>query len=249
MDKELEDTIELNVDDLFTDNLNLDDTNNTNDTNDTNNTLEPTDTKKKEADIITKAVSERINEVKRKTELETKNNIAKDLGYNSYDEMIKSREDKEKKQLLEEAGIDSSKETEELIEKLVEKRLANNPKLKKLEEYENKEKINFVNSQLQEINKLTGGNIKDVSELPQETLALWEKTGNLKQAFLATQGEQLLLKNLSSNKNGTLNHLANPNNNSGTRVRALTAEEKEMYRSIISDISEEELNKKTMPID
>ena len=181
MDKELEDTIELNVDDLFTDNLNLDDTNNT---NDTNNTLEPTDTKKKEADIITKAVSERINEVKRKTELETKNNIAKDLGYNSYDEMIKSREDKEKKQLLEEAGIDSSKETEELIEKLVEKRLANNPKLKKLEEYENKEKINFVNSQLQEINKLTGGNIKDVSELPQETLALWETTGNLKQAFL-----------------------------------------------------------------
>ena len=137
----------------------------------------------------TNAVSTRINEVKRKTAIETQEKLAKELGYASYTELQKANEHK----LLKEAGLDES-DISEVVEKLVEKRLANDNRFKKLEEYEEREKNNFVNSQLKEINKLTGNNYTSIEQLPKDTLKVWEKTGNLKQAYLATQGESLILK-------------------------------------------------------
>lgn len=193
--------------------------------------------------VMTKAVSKRINEVRQKTESDTKDAIAKELGYDSYSDMKKKREQK----IIEEAGF-NSEETNKLLNKLIEERLANDPRIKKLEDFERKEKDLFVSNQLKEISALTGQNITDLKQLPDDVLKLWEKTGNLKQSYLAIQGEELL-KNATKNRNSSvseLRHLANPSNTSNRNVRPLTDSEKEFYRSIIGDISDDELNAKVI---
>lgn len=207
---------------------------------------QPTDTSKKEPSELTKAMSNRINEVKAKTERETKDNIAKELGFENYADLQKSNE----RQVLKDAGLDD-KDIEPIIQKLVDKRLAEDPRIKRLEELEARDKQVFVKEQLKEINKLvasTGVHFKSVDELPGEVLKMWEKTGNLKQAYLAVQGESLITKQ-TGNKNGDLSHLANPGAvGTGTNVRPLTQSEKDIWRMVNPDITDEELNKKTMPV-
>lgn len=225
----------FNIDDLFKDSDSDDiDTDST--------TIEEQENQDKNE--MTKAMSNRINEVRHKTEVETQNKIAKDLGYESYDAMIKAQEKKE----LQDAGYDDP-ETEATINKIIEKRLANDPRLKRLEEYENRDKEKFVQGQLNEINKLTGSNFTDISQLPEDTLKMWEKTGNLKQAYLATKGEELLSKSSSYVQKGSTAHMASANNgNISTKTRALTEEEKSIYRGVLGDyITEDELSKITMP--
>lgn len=208
--------------------------------------LKPQDEQKpaQEPSEMTKEMSKRINEVRAKTERETRDAMAKELGYDNYEAMKKANE----KQVLRDAGLDDA-EIEPIVQKLVEKRFAEDPRMKRLEEYEQRDKANFVNEQLKEVNKLTGLNYKDVSELPQEVLTMWEKTGNLKQAYLATQGETLLTKSLAGKQNGSLAHLANPGSTGvGVKERPLTAEEKDIWRMVNPDITDEELSKKTMPV-
>lgn len=224
-------TLDINVDDLFKD----------------PEDLEPQDQEQDEQqpendNIMTKAVSERINTVRRKTENETQEKIAKELGYQSYADLQKANEQK----ILKDAGLDEEELTS-VVEQLVQKRLASDPRLKKLEEYEAIERNKFVESQLKEINKLAGSNYTSIQQLPKETLQVWEKTGDLKQAYLATQGEALLTKSHNNSKSGSLTHLANPGNSSlHTKSRPLTEEEKAIWRSVMPDITDEELSKKTI---
>ena len=234
-----EETFDFNIDDLFKDPEDNVDNNKKDENVVTTKELEAEDNK-----IMTKEVSKRINEVREKTEIETRNKMAKELGFNSYDELVKANE----KKLFKEAGLDET-DTEDLVNKIVEKRLANDPRIKKLEEYENRDKENFVNSQLKEINELTGSDFKDISQLPEDTLKMWEKTGNLKQAYLATQGERLLLKKKASSENGTTTHLASSDvGNMTEKRRGLTAKEREIYKSVLGDyITDDELAKLTLP--
>lgn len=229
------DEFEFNIDDLFKDS----------NESDSESAITADDLKAEDDKVMTKAVSKRINAVREKTEQETQNKIAKELGYNSYEELLKASE----KKLVKEAGLDET-DTEDLVNKLVEKRLANDPRMKRLEEYESRDKQNFVNSQLQEINELTGSEFKDVSELPEDTLKMWEKTGNLKQAYLATYGESLLTKRKVVN-NGSTNHMAQSSvGNTTEKRRGLTAKERDIYKSVLGDyITEDELSKLTLPND
>lgn len=226
--------IELNIDDLF----------NEPDEEDVEENVE-NDSKN---EITTEAVSKRINEVRQKTERETRDKIAKEMGYNDYYDMQKHNE----KKILRDAGYDEEDESlKEAIDKVVQKRLADDPRFKKLEEYENREKANFVSKQLREINELIGVENKysNVDQLPKDVLSMWEKTGNLKQAYLAVEGESLLSKGTQKRNKDSFSHLANPTNNSSSNQRGLTAEEKEIYKAILGDkITEEELNKKTIEI-
>lgn len=231
------DEFEFNIDELFKDS-------NENES-DSDNAMTTDDLKAEDDKVMTKAVSKRINAVREKTEQETQNKIAKELGYASYNDLLKASE----KKLVKEAGLDET-DTEDLVNKLVEKRLANDPRMKRLEEYEARDKQNFVNSQLQEINELTGSEFKDVSELPEDTLKMWEKTGNLKQAYLATYGESLLTKKKVVN-NGNTNHMAQSSvGNTAEKRRGLTAKERDIYKSVLGDyITEDELSKLTLPND
>lgn len=228
-----ENDIELNIDDLFKDPVE----NEVEEPDTTDNTSEQQE--------MTKGVSHRINEVRRKTESETEERIAKELGYANYAEMQKSKE----REMLQEAGIDNEEITA-MVDKLVEERLKRDPRLKKLEEIEALEKDKFVESQLKAINQFSEIKYDSVQDLPEEVLNIWEKTGDLKQAYLAIKGEELLLKNKSSKLNGSTNHLANPGNTaSGSKTRLLTEEEKEIYRSVLGDFyNDEEISKKTRPI-
>lgn len=231
----MNDTLDFDIDDLF-----RDDEQPVSDSSD-----QTSDTTNNDTDM-TKAVSERINVVRRKTEKETQDRIAKDLGYESYEDLQKAKE----KKLIKDAGLDED-DISGVVEQIVNKRIAEDPRMKKLEEYEAQEKNKFVTSQLDEINKLIGNNTyKSVEELPKDTLKLWETTGNLKQAFLATQGESLLVKSRSSQMNGSTNHLADPSNGTtGKKARHLNEEEKAIWRSVMPDITEEELSKKTVDVD
>jgi DNA-binding MurR/RpiR family transcriptional regulator len=94
---------------------------------------------------MTKAVSDRINTVKKNTVSETEARIAKELGFDSYEDLRKANE----KKLLKDAGYDENDEKlGEIVNKLVEARLNNDPRIKKVEAYEEDEKTKFVKSQL-----------------------------------------------------------------------------------------------------
>lgn len=222
-----EDVVDIDVDALFNDEPEETPENNPAPTND------PTPE--------TKAVSKRINEVRAQTERETREAMAKELGYESYNAMKKAKE----KKMLEDAGLDEAA-VSDVVKKLVDARLADDPRLKKLADIEAAEKNKFVASQLAEINKATGMNFKSLDQLPPETLEVWQKTGNLKQAYFATQGEALLAGKVARAANGSTAHLANPGSAGGSaKQRPLTDEEKAMWRMVMPDITEEELSKKT----
>lgn len=232
MDNEEKEVMNFSIDDLFKD----------------PEEVKPQEEKTQEAanepSEMTKGVSKRINEVRAATERETRDAMAKELGYENYDALRKAQE----KQTLKDAGLDDE-ELEPIIQKLVDKRFAEDPRMKRLEEIEARDKATFVKDQLKEINRIAGVSYKDVSELPAEVLTVWEKTGNLKQAYLATQGEDLLIKSLAGRQNGSLTHLASPGTSgTGLKERPLTDQEKAIWRMTIPDITEEELSKKTMPI-
>lgn len=222
------DDLNFNIDDLFKDEAqDADETEEVNDTPSTETTS-----------------NSETADVREKIEKETEDRIAKDLGYENYSAMQKAKE----KKLLEDAGLDDA-EMEELINKLVEKRLSSDPRIKKLEKLERTEQNNFVKAQLDEINSLTDKTYTRVDQLPQDVLALWEKTGNLKQAYLAVKGEELL-RNKSRNEKGSLTHLANINvGSTRSKTRGLTEEEKAIYKMVMPDITDEELSKKTKLVD
>ena len=227
--------IELDVDDLF------------NDPEDEPTDDQPTEGGEGEGSKLdTQAVSKRINEVRSKTERDTQEKIAKDLGYESYAAMMEAKQ----KKIVKDAGLDDEV-VNNVVNQLVEEKLAGDPRLKKLQEYEERDKATFVKKQLSEVNKLSGQNYTSIDQLPPETLELWGKTGDLKQAFLATHGEELILKGTVSSRaaGGSLGHLASVGGSgTATKMRKLTEEEKDLYRSINPDITEEELSKKMTKI-
>lgn len=229
-------TLDLNIDDLFKD---------LEDETPQEQPKEETavDKNKDGANEMTKSVSKRINEVKAATEKETRDTMAKELGFKNYEDFAKAKE----KEMLKNAGVDDE-ELAPVIQKLVDKRFAEDPRFKRLEEIEANEKARFVKEQLKEINKFAGTTYKDVDELPKDVLGMWEKTGNLKQAYLAIQGETLINRNVASKQNGSLTHLANPGEvGTGNNVRLLTDKEKAIYQMVDPDGKYfNELDKKTI---
>lgn len=235
--QEIDEDIELSVDDLFKDPEDSQ-------TQDNSQGQSSDDSKNDGNENLTKNMTKRINEVRRKTELEVQDRVAKQAGYASYEDMMKATERK----IVEDQGYDPD-EINKLLEPLIEKRLSNDPRFKKLEEIESREKDAYLSQQLAAINKISDVKYKSVNDLPDETLNLFAKGVDLKQAFYATQGEGLLSKAANKANNGSLNHLAPLPNGNGVKTRGLNAEEKAMYRMIIPGITEEELSKKTIEID
>lgn len=217
-------TLDLDIDDLFKD------------------PSDDSSASKLEPSQMTQAMTARINEVRTKTEKETMEKIAKDLGFTSYEELQKAKEN----ELIEKHGYDP-KDIEAVIEPLLAKRLADDPRLQKLAEYEAREREAYIQSQLAEINKATGQNLKS-EDLSQETLDLWSKGIELEQAYYATQGKTIITKGVSQSLQGSLAHLAPGSGAGSIKTRKLNEEEKAMWRAIVPGITEEELSKKTTQI-
>lgn len=187
---------------------------------------------------LTAAMSKRINEVKTKTEQETRDKIAKDLGFENFEAMSKAKT----KQDITDAGLDPE-QVEKIIEPLLEKRLQSDPRMIKLSELEAQEKKAQVKAELDEIEKLTGLKVTE-ADLSKETLDLVEKGIKLSQAYIATNPTKVMA---AGNKSTTA-HLAGSTGTGQVKVRNYTAEEKALYKAINPGASDEEINKKVVEL-
>ena len=188
----------------------------------------------------TKAFAKRLAEEKAKVVNEERENIAKSLGFNSYEELQKSRERKR----YEEAGLDPE-DVSPIVEAMVKERIDNDPRMKELERYRALQVEEFGKKELAEITKLTDGKITSFEQLPPEVLELWKTKGSLKSAFLELKGEELILETRSAQSRGSTSHLNHVTGNAGvpTNQRHLTSKEKEIWKLFNPGMSDEELNK------
>lgn len=222
-----DDDIEIDVEDLF---------------NDTEVPPTSTSTSTTETGDLTQAMTKRINDVRTKAERDTQDAVAKSLGYADYADLQKQSENN----LIKQHGY-NPEDLEKVLEPLLQKRLADDPRLKKLEALEEKERDAYILTQLNSINEATGQNLK-LTDLPQATLDLWSKGIDLEKAYYATEGKNLINKVKASAANGSMEHLAPGATHGATKTRRLTPDEKAMYRAINPYITDEELSKVTTPI-
>lgn len=188
----------------------------------------------------TKAFAKRLHEKTEQVRNEEREKIAKSMGYETYDEMIKSRE----KKLLEEKGLDRE-EVQETVEQLVQQRIENDPRMKELESIRAQRAKEFAERELAELSKITEGEITSLKQLPQDVIDEWTKTGSLKGAYLKLHGEELLAKVKGKQSTGSTEHMNTPSGGSasGSTKRYLTDQEKEVWKTFNPKMTEEELNK------
>ena len=191
----------------------------------------------------TKAFAHRLKESTDKARREERESIAKSLGYESYEDM----ENKRKNKLLEDKGLDPD-EVSPIVDELVKQKLENDPRMQELEEFRKQRVAEFGKRELAEITKLTGGEITKFSQLPKEVIDLWKERGSLKSAYLEIEGENLIIRARSEQSKGSTNHMQNLNGTSpaNKNERPLTDEEKAIWKLFNPNISDEELNKKTI---
>lgn len=193
-----------------------------------------------------KAFSIRLNEERDK--------IAKEAGFESYEDMRKMREKKK----LEDNGLDPDVASP-VLEDLVKQRVEQDPRIKEYEELKKREQERefkeWCEKEVKQLNSLTDGKIKSLSDVPQDVVKLSEKTGSLKSAYLQLHGEELIsqirLKQSSQESKGTTNHLAQVKDgvSASGKTRPLTPEERRAYKMINRNITDEELDKKVKYID
>ena len=193
----------------------------------------------------TKAFAKRLKESTDKARREERDNIAKSLGYESYDDMQKKRE----RELLDSKGLDPE-DVSPIINEIVKQRLDNDPRMARLAELEAKQVKEFGKQELAELNKLTGGKITSLSQLSHDVMDAWAKKGSLVKAYMEVEGVNLVNSLRSEQSKGTTEHLSTPNGSipGQAKQRHLTEEEKNMWRAFHPQITTEELNKKMVDV-
>lgn len=191
----------------------------------------------------TKAFAHRLKEKTEAAVAAERERIAKDMGYENYEAMQKSKEAK----LLEDSGL-NPEDVGPTVEKIVEERLKNDPRMKELEGYRERQMQEFAKKELEELNHLTNGEITKLEQVPKDVLDDWKKTGSLKKSYIALHGEELIVKARTQSPKGTTTHLQSPTSAppAPSEMRLLTEEEKRVWRIFNPGMSEEELNKKTI---
>jgi hypothetical protein len=194
----------------------------------------------------TQAFAHRLKEATSKARNEERESIAKSLGYESYADMQSKRE----AQMLEEKGLDPE-EISPVVEQLVQRRLAEDPRLKELDTYRQQRMNEWAQKELAELNELTSGKISKLEDVPEDVLELWKTKGSLKKAYIELNGETLIRemqKNTVSEQNrSTTSHLASaqgtPSINTNPNRRPFTAKEREVYKLFNPGVTDEELSK------
>lgn len=193
----------------------------------------------------TQAFARRLKEEKEKARNEERESIAKSLGYESYAAMQKSREE----DLLKERGLDPE-DVSPVVEQLVEKRLAEDPRLKELDSYRQERVTAWAQKELKELKELTGGKIGKIEDVPANVLELWKTKGSLKAAYLELCGETLIKEiqsGIASEQNrSTTSHLKSPGGTPVSLVdgkRPLTTKERKIYKMFNPGVTDEQLSK------
>jgi hypothetical protein len=194
----------------------------------------------------TQAFAHRLKEATSKARNDERENIAKSFGYESYAEMQKARE----QSLLRDKGLDPEDATP-IIEEIVKRRLAEDPRLKELESLEQERRNNWAKKELDELRELTGGRISKIEDVPKEVLELWKTKGSLKGAYIELHGEKLIREMQSGiareQSKGSTDHLNAPQGtppaSTNSNKRPFTQKEREIYKLFNPDVTDEELSK------
>lgn len=207
-----------------------------------------TEEQPQEQDVTkTKAFANRLKESTDKARKEEREAIAKELGYASYQEMQTKRQNK----IFEDQGLDPD-QVSPIVEKLVQERMENDPRIKELEKYREAQIQEFGRKELAEITKLTNGEVTTFEQIPKDVLDLWKQNGSLKASYLQLHGEELVLKARSEQNKGGTSHLKSPSGNPGNpdthAKRALTDKEKRLYKMFNPSVTDEEINKKLVDV-
>ena len=195
----------------------------------------------------TEAFAHRLAKATNKLRIEERENIAKSMGYESFEEMKKEKE----KELIKSKDLDPEIVTP-VVEQLIEKRLAEDPRLKELDEFKQEKIQKWTEKELGEISKLTNGKITRLDQLPKNVIDLWKQRGSLKEAYLVLEGETLIKQIqtniISEQSKGSTAHLktleATPIVETLKDKRLMTEKEKSVYKLFNPKITDEDLNKK-----
>lgn len=194
----------------------------------------------------TQAFAHRLKEATNKARNEERENIAKSLGYESYADMQAKRE----ANLLRDKGFDPE-EVSPIVEEIVQKRLAEDPRMQELDGYKQERMNAWAKNELAELKELTDGEIATMADVPADVLELWKTKGSLKKAYLELHGEELIRQTrtsvVSGQSRGSTRHMTSPQGTStpagGANKRPFTAEEKAIYKLFNPDVTDEQLNK------
>lgn len=194
----------------------------------------------------TQAFAHRLKEATTKARTEERNNIAKEFGYESYEEMQRAHE----KQMFEARGLDPE-EVAPVVEELVQKRLQEDPRLKELDDFRQQKMQTWAKTELAELKTLTGGKIETLNDVPKEVIELWKQKGSLKAAYLELEGEKLIREMQSGiageHSRGTVRHLQSPQGAPTpmptNEKRPYTDKEKAVYKLFNPNVTDDELNK------
>lgn len=211
----------------------------------TNASVENTETTKSDV-TDTQIFARRLKEATTKVRNEERESIAKSLGYESYADMQSKRE----AELLKEKGLDPDDVTP-VVEQLVEKRIADDPRLKELDALKQERMNAWAQKELAELNEFTDGKITKLSDVPEDVIELWKTKGSLKSAYIELHGEELIKEirsgTMSAQNRSTTKHLQSP---AGTpspafkeQRRPFTQQEKDIYKLFNPDVTEEQLSK------
>lgn len=196
----------------------------------------------------TQAFAHRLKEATEKARAKEREDIAKQLGFESYEALQKSRE----KKTYEDKGLDPD-EVAPVVEEIVKQRLENDPRMQELEGYRQRQAEEWAKKELAELKTLTGGKITKLDDVPKDVLELWKTKGSLKGAYLELKGEELIREmqnGVASGQNrGSTGHLQSPRGSTSPQktenVRPLTQKEKDIYRLFNPSVTDEELSKMT----
>lgn len=199
----------------------------------------------------TQAFAHRLKEATTKARTEERESIAKSLGYESYADMQQKRE----AEMLREKGFDPE-DVSPVVEELVQKRLAEDPRLQELDGYRQQRINEWAKQELAELKALTGGKISKLEDVPKNVLELWKTKGSLKGAYLELEGEKLIREMqsgiASGQSRGSTSHLTSPHGTpapaTGSRKRPLTQQERDVYKLFNPDVTDEQLSKMTKDI-
>lgn len=191
----------------------------------------------------TKAFAKRLRESTEKAVKEEREAIAKNFGYESYEAMMQERQ----QQLIKDKGLDPE-DVSPIVEELVKQRINDDPRMKELESYRKQNIAQYAKSELKQISDLTGGQITRLDQLPKSVIDTWRQKGSLLTAYMEHEGVNLVNRIRSEQSKGTTNHMATPGANTPppSNKRPLTDEEKQMWKLFNPNVTDEELNKKTV---
>ena len=194
----------------------------------------------------TQAFAHRLKEATTKARNEERDNIAKELGYESYAALQKARE----KSMLEERGL-NPEEVTPVVEELVNKRLQEDPRLQELDALRQQRMQEWAKTELAELSQLTGGRVSKLDDIPKPVLELWKKKGSLKAAYIELEGEKLIREMRAGvageQSKGTTRHMQSPQGaptpSGNENTRPLTQQEKDIYRLFNPNVTDEQLSK------